>query len=109
MKLHFKNKLFSDFYKNNRLQQIEKLINWCVVFNPECPEHIYKYLLKAEIKEDDKEDFTSNYLGSRTDNKVILSEVSENDIKYLMKASREYDGTLLFDVFANFMQKHKLF
>ena len=72
MKLHFKEKLFDNFYQNNRRLLIEKLINWCVVFNPECPEHVYKYLLKAEIKEDDKEAFTSNYLGSRTSGWTLL-------------------------------------
>ena len=47
--------------------------------------------------------------GSRTDDNVILAEVGESDIDYLVVASWEYDGTLLFDVFSNFMEKHKLF
>ena len=108
MKLHFKDKLFSAFYKNNRRQLIEKLINWCVVFNPECPEHIYEYLLKAEIKENDKEEFINNYLGSRTET-ILLKEVRESDIDYLVVASWEYDGILLFETFKTFMKTHKLF
>ncbi len=36
--MEFKDKLFNEFYKNNRSQFVENLILWSVVFNPECSE-----------------------------------------------------------------------
>jgi hypothetical protein len=108
MKVVFKDKLFNEFYKNNRSQFVENLILWSVVFNPECPEAIYKKILKEKIKEDDKEAFTNNYIGSRTTDYKLL-KVTETNLNKLGKAFYELDGTLLSDIVGNYMETHKIF
>ena len=108
MKLEFKDKLFNEFYKNNRSQFVENLILWSVVFNPECSEKTFKKILKEKINEDDKEAFTDNYLGSRT-TKYTLKNVTKANLNKLSKSFYELDGTLLSDIVAEYMETHKIF
>ncbi len=108
MNIVFKDKTFNKFYQHNRSQFVEKLILWSVVYNPECPETIYKKILNEKIEEHNKKAFTSNYEGSRTTNYKLL-KVSKANLDKLIKAFEELDGTLLSDIVAEYMETHKIF
>jgi hypothetical protein len=107
MKIEFGDVLFNDFYKTNKSKFIENLILWSAVDNPECNEEIFNSILELQ-PEYNKKGLTSNYMGNRTSN-YTLQPVDEVNLKQLIEAFEELDGTLLSDIVSKYMETHKIF
>jgi len=87
----------------------QPLIDWCCIDNKYCPEEYVFYLRDNKAEDYNKEEFSSNYYGNRTNKHVDLKEIDDKALAKLDSLMKTFDGTMLVSLVWKWMKEHKVF